>query len=228
MPHITQSRSPASKKREAAIQKSPNPAKRRRVAGTDELKDSSASLEASTINIRESQTITAIVNQTKTSVKEEAEGQSTPNGSRLLTKKDKAKVIAQEADSAISSKRNTRSKKIEAALVREEQEVDIVESPQRPRRIKKVGASTLEQQSEEEILEPPIKSRKSKKPQIVVQAKEEEGEEAEQVPQKVKKHRKTKEEKQTEAMPLAARTNGLRMFIGAHVSCAKGILLLCG
>ena len=39
---------------------------------------------------------------------------------------------------------------------------------------------------------------------------------------KGKRHRKTKEEKEAEAMPLAARTNGLRMFIGAHVSCAKG------
>ncbi len=37
-----------------------------------------------------------------------------------------------------------------------------------------------------------------------------------------KRKRKTKEEKELEAMPLAVRTDGLRMFIGAHVSGAKG------
>lgn len=42
--------------------------------------------------------------------------------------------------------------------------------------------------------------------------------------QKAKRKRKTKEEKEAEAMPLAARTVGLNMFIGAHVSCAKGPL----
>lgn len=38
----------------------------------------------------------------------------------------------------------------------------------------------------------------------------------------VKKGKKTKEEKEAEAMPLAPRTQGLRMFVGAHVSAAKG------
>ena len=37
-----------------------------------------------------------------------------------------------------------------------------------------------------------------------------------------KKGKKTKEEKEAEAMPLAPRTQGLRMFVGAHVSAAKG------
>ena len=41
-------------------------------------------------------------------------------------------------------------------------------------------------------------------------------------PKKAKRKRKTKEEKEAEAMPIAARTAGLRMFIGAHVSSAKG------
>lgn len=39
---------------------------------------------------------------------------------------------------------------------------------------------------------------------------------------KVKRKRKTKEEKEAEAMPLATRSSGLRMFVGAHVSAAKG------
>lgn len=43
-----------------------------------------------------------------------------------------------------------------------------------------------------------------------------------ETPNKVKRKRKTKEEKEAEAMPIAARTTGLRMFVGAHVSGAKG------
>ncbi|KAJ5762100.1 uncharacterized protein N7511_005482 [Penicillium nucicola] len=39
----------------------------------------------------------------------------------------------------------------------------------------------------------------------------------------VKKARKSKKDQETEAMPLAARTQGLRMFVGAHVSAAKGV-----
>ena len=40
---------------------------------------------------------------------------------------------------------------------------------------------------------------------------------------KIKKQRKTKEEKEAEAMPIAARTVGSRLYIGAHVSSAKGL-----
>lgn len=36
------------------------------------------------------------------------------------------------------------------------------------------------------------------------------------------KKRKTKAEKEAEMLPLAARTKGLQMFVGAHVSAAKG------
>ncbi|KAL8857157.1 MAG: hypothetical protein Q9198_010735 [Flavoplaca austrocitrina] len=43
----------------------------------------------------------------------------------------------------------------------------------------------------------------------------------EPIPKKAKGKRKTKQEKEAEAMPLAVRTTGLRMFIGAHVSGAK-------
>lgn len=37
-----------------------------------------------------------------------------------------------------------------------------------------------------------------------------------------KRRRKTKEEREIEAMPLVARSAGLQMFVGAHVSAAKG------
>lgn len=46
--------------------------------------------------------------------------------------------------------------------------------------------------------------------------------EAEPVTGKVSRKRKTKEEKELEMQPLAVRTAGLRMYVGAHVSAAKG------
>jgi AP endonuclease-1 len=47
-------------------------------------------------------------------------------------------------------------------------------------------------------------------------------EEEEIIAAKSTKKRKTKAEKETEMLPLAARTKGLQMFVGAHVSAAKG------
>jgi hypothetical protein len=44
-----------------------------------------------------------------------------------------------------------------------------------------------------------------------------------EAPKKTPRKRKTQEEREAEAMPLAARTSGLRMFIGAHVSIASGV-----
>ncbi|EXJ76343.1 AP endonuclease 1 [Cladophialophora psammophila CBS 110553] len=42
-------------------------------------------------------------------------------------------------------------------------------------------------------------------------------------PVKPKRKRKTKEEKEAEAMPFAVRTVGLKMYVGAHTSIAKGV-----
>ena len=63
------------------------------------------------------------------------------------------------------------------------------------------------------------KARVSKK----VQVKEEEEEFFAEPSAKAKRPRKTKEEKEAEMLPLAARTTGLRMFVGAHVSGAGGV-----
>lgn len=67
---------------------------------------------------------------------------------------------------------------------------------------------------------------KSEEEDFTVEAEDEAEVEAETAIQKkpARKRRKTKEEKEAEAMPLAARTQGLKMFVGAHVSAAKGIL----
>ncbi|KAL8757742.1 MAG: hypothetical protein Q9199_001995 [Rusavskia elegans] len=96
-------------------------------------------------------------------------------------------------------------------------------------RVKTKKISVKEELEEEEadveaVQDTPKKARKRK----VANQEEEEEEKAEQAhdeltPKKAKGKRKTKEEKEVEAMPLAARSIGLRMFIGAHVSGAKGV-----
>lgn len=53
-------------------------------------------------------------------------------------------------------------------------------------------------------------------------AKEEDVDEKPTVKAKATRKRKTKEE--VEMVPLRARTQGLRMCVGAHVSAAKGLL----
>ncbi len=68
-------------------------------------------------------------------------------------------------------------------------------------------------------------TKKRSKAKVEAEVVEEEAVEADSdAPKKPKRKRKTKEEKEAEAMPLAARTAGLRMYIGAHVSSAKGEL----
>ncbi|KAE8150962.1 xylose isomerase-like protein [Aspergillus avenaceus] len=54
-------------------------------------------------------------------------------------------------------------------------------------------------------------------------AKREGAEDKKPVAETVTKKRKTKKEKELEMVPLRARTQGLRMCVGAHVSAAKGV-----
>ena len=58
----------------------------------------------------------------------------------------------------------------------------------------------------------------------IIKVKAEVKEEIETGKTETKRKRKTKEEKAAEAMPLATRTVGHRLFIGAHVSSAGGKL----
>ena len=113
--------------------------------------------------------------------------------------------IEKTEEGETSSTKPTESPRAAAAavLVGQEEEVDLEKSPKKRERVKKVETALL--------------------------VKQEEGDELQggQAPPKKKRSRKTKEEKELEAMPLAARTAGLRMYIGAHVSCAKGLAPCC-
>ncbi|KAH0565484.1 hypothetical protein GP486_001125 [Trichoglossum hirsutum] len=101
-------------------------------------------------------------------------------------------------------------------------------SPEGPRRRKKVsgGANTTspEASGEENKAETSLKPfRKKSSRKAARETKEEQDVETETTPKKPKRKRKTKEEKEAEAMPLAVRTRGLKVLIGAHVSAAKGV-----
>lgn len=89
------------------------------------------------------------------------------------------------------------------------------------KKIKRKRTSNTEKRDEvEEGTVTPNKNKRKRK------AKDERGYEGgnqdADILRKPKQKRKTKEEKEAEAMPIAARTPGLNMFIGAHVSSAKG------
>jgi hypothetical protein len=77
-----------------------------------------------------------------------------------------------------------------------------------------------ENDNEEAKLAPKRQTRK--KAAVKKETAEADGDEPATVSKPAAKKRKTKEEKEAEAMPLAARTIGHKLFIGAHVSSAGG------
>ncbi|KAK5168615.1 DNA-(apurinic or apyrimidinic site) lyase [Saxophila tyrrhenica] len=117
-----------------------------------------------------------------------------------------------------------------AGLLKEEPAVKGTNRADETSKGKKRKRKTKETKNEEPVHEDvkaPTKRGKRRK----VEEKEEEEEVvagAEEqnggvVEKKVKRKRKTKEEKEAEAMPLAARTVGHKLYIGAHVSSAGGV-----
>ncbi|KAI9886230.1 MAG: hypothetical protein M1823_001965 [Watsoniomyces obsoletus] len=86
----------------------------------------------------------------------------------------------------------------------------------------KAKVEISEEELDETESDAPKKNKRKRKTKKEV-LEDEEDEVDSDAPKKVKRKRKTKEEKEAEAMPLAARTAGLRMYIGAHVSSAKGV-----
>ncbi|KAJ5414077.1 hypothetical protein N7509_000704 [Penicillium cosmopolitanum] len=135
----------------------------------------------------------------------------TPENSPLRrTKRQKSRVSLKEASSEEESEpevkpKASRAKKLPARSSVKKEEADDTEPPTA---IKSNGGDQAPKVEEEE----PISKPKAK---------------AANTPAKkatpAKRGKKTKEEKDAEAMPLAPRTPGLRMFVGAHVSAAKGV-----
>ncbi len=99
--------------------------------------------------------------------------------------------------------------------------VDKVEAEVSEPSTKKSKRKVIVAKKEEEVegeASPP-KGKRKRKVEEVEEKLDELGEPIKKIPKK----RKTKEEKEADAMPIVARSSGLRMFIGAHVSSAKGV-----
>ncbi|KAH0366979.1 AP endonuclease, partial [Aureobasidium melanogenum] len=119
------------------------------------------------------------------------------------------------------TKRKRQLKQDTTEVVEEDEEQEEKTTPvKKTRQLKSVKV-------EQAISPPPSKraNKSTKSTKVVEETQETEtttadGQEAKT---KVVRKRKTKEEKEAEAMPLAARTIGHKLFIGAHVSAAGGV-----
>ena len=123
---------------------------------------------------------------------------------------------------AQTSKGNTAKKE-----VKEDDDNDEKVRPAPKRQTRKKAA--VKEEEEEEVgaeeaedLKPAPKKQPRKKVAVKEETTEADGDEPAAVAKPAAKKRKTKEEKEAEAMPLAARTIGHKLFIGAHVSSAGG------
>ena len=100
----------------------------------------------------------------------------------------------------------------------EEAEIEVGEPSPKKTKHKKATETAINETARDEA------SPRKVKHETKVKKEDEEIQDGEEGEKTIKRKRKTKEEKELEAMPLAVRTDGLRMFIGAHVSGAKGWL----
>lgn len=128
----------------------------------------------------------------KVKVVEEQALGAEPRQRKRTIKEESVKVEGVVVDP--TSKNSSRKRKIEKLSIEEVEKAEIPEDV--------------------EGIEAKPKQKKTKR--------EENIEDGGDLPEKPTRKRKTKEEKVSEIMPLAARTNGLKMFVGAHVSSAKG------
>ena len=107
--------------------------------------------------------------------------------------------------------------KVEQVLVAPK--INISEATSRKRKVNKLSIEEEDEKLEvpedvEDIAAKPNQRKKTKRREDIADGGE--------LPEKPIRKRKTKEAKEPEIMPLAARTNGMKMFVGAHVSSAKG------
>jgi hypothetical protein len=147
------------------------------------------------------------------------------------TRRVKAEVQAAEPtstavknQSTTPSERKTKKVAVAVGLEKAEQfEGDISnKTPRKRKTTQEKNAETIPTELKEEADTHLKKTKPTSKATEAVDLKKDD-QVVNEAPKKTRGKRKTQEEKEAEAMPLAARTSGLRMFIGAHVSIATGI-----
>ena len=138
------------------------------------------------------------------------------------------KVVLEEEEHQINNaagKKTKRTKKIKREGADVFSDEESLQKPKlKPKSKTTAKSEILEEAEASSHTATPEKRTLKTKAKVKQQTVGDGGEEDAEIPKKTKQKRKTKEEKEAEAMPIAARTLGLSMFIGAHVSCAKGPL----
>jgi hypothetical protein len=119
-----------------------------------------------------------------------------------------------ETEALLAKRRKTASSAVKSETTTNGTVAPTQKRPTRTRTVKE-GDS----EEEDAVTKPLPKGRARKKSEAKEEAKEEDND-GKVTEKPVKKKRKTKEEKEAEAMPLASRTVGHKLFIGAHVSSA--------
>jgi hypothetical protein len=193
--------------------------------------ESEAEEEEVLITIRD---ISKAKSRAKTDAHSESDQVKTPASVRK-TRQVKTEVQAAEStpteaknQSTTPSERKTKSNKkaaVAVGLKKAEQFEDDAfnKTPRKRNTTQEKKAETISAELKEEA-DTPVKKKTTSKSKAT-EAVDLEGDDqvVDEAPKKTHRKRKTQEEKEAEAMPLAARTSGLRMFIGAHVSIASGV-----
>ncbi|EEA26175.1 DNA-(apurinic or apyrimidinic site) lyase [Talaromyces marneffei ATCC 18224] len=158
---------------------------------------------------------------------------------------NKKRALGETQESILSPRRSKRTKSIVESPISKPSTVPASQTPRKPGRQVSTNSKSKgtaaeikeEDQTEADDLKSSIQIKKQKvsiaeqklnkgiKKEVKIEEEEEEEKEKEKeiISTKLTKKRKTKAEKETEMLPLAARTKGLQMFVGAHVSAAKGV-----
>lgn len=157
---------------------------------------------------------TEVKQETKRTQVQEPQVEGTPAKAKKIVKVEEDQ---EPADPQIDGDLPKTAKRKRVVKVKEEEEEIEVSKPS-PKKTKRKKDPEVEVDGTVDTEASPTKVRRKTK----VKEAEEDGQEGEDGQKKITRKRKTKEERELEAMPIAARTDGLRMFIGAHVSGAKG------
>ena len=182
---------------------------------------------------RASDAVTVVAEASEIASPTKRKRQTLDDDSRSLTPKRSRKTQQQTTVSAVNHSTNTDVTVLEVTEQKETQSTHR-RSKRQPNRAPDSGLDGDDGKDvvDEDIDEIEPKARKTKSPRKKATNKNEtsqgNGIEAQPlenggVEDTPKKKRKTKEEKEAEAMPLAARSPGMRMLVGAHVSMAKGV-----
>ena len=221
----TPHRSPATRSSKRKADFMPDEAGSSKKTRTRKSKDIEEGTLRGGIESREEAVTNSVKNGAPDPVKADAMG--------LLDVAQKTKEVkAEEESKPLKSEKPSRTtrKMVKVEVKKEEDQVkDISPGKDKRKRNKAdelvVNGETKEPLATEDTPQKTKQKRRIKQEKIEEEDKDGAGEKG--TIKKVKQKRKTKEEKEAEAMPLAARTTGLRMYIGAHVSSAKGRSLDC-